>query len=447
MPSKWIATFALLALAGLSAAAPTAEEEKAQAELARVQRLLDEPLADATGLDKKLPLAEHLGALQKRLPKAAKLTLSLDNEGLGKDLTKVADAKVAVTDKLNNASLRMILHRLLKTVPGVDYAVRPGAVVITRTRLAAHRASYFVTDVIDHLPALLPLMRKGAGSELKGVKADDGEGLLARIVSNAIDLQDFESLEVENGARLVVTALPRHHAEIESLLEALRRMADVAVVINARLYEIDRTVYAKHVAPLFVKDQNTGKPPAIASVDTLVFRAVTAKGKALLSSEEMRLRSNESVAFLSKQSVFRYDGGPGADEKLRVVLTGKAGVSFRVRPQVSADRRFVHLEVTQHAAQLVGIEKTTRLDASSGKRVVVESPNLRRATHKGTVRVPDAGAFLMPVDYAPPDKGKVWVLVARPYVWIEEEEVERRNAGRATTAQDVWDSDVAKDDE
>jgi hypothetical protein len=33
------------------------------------------------------------------------------------------------------------------------------------------------------------------------------------------------------------------------LLDALRRLADVAVVMDARLYEVDRALYAKHIAP------------------------------------------------------------------------------------------------------------------------------------------------------------------------------------------------------
>src|SRR5262249_51087979 len=195
--------------------------------------------------------------------------------------------------------------------------------------------TYPVGDVIEQLPTLTLRFKGHPLGSLKGVKPTDGEALLTRLLTNAFELQTFESLEVQNGGRLVAVALPRHHAEIESLVALLRGMADVAVVVNARLYEIDRTTYAKHVGPLFAKDVNTGKRPAVVTIDQTVFKAVT-KGKVLLQSEESRLRPKENVPFLSKQHVFRYSGGPHPDDpKRKTILTGLSGVSFRVRPAVS----------------------------------------------------------------------------------------------------------------
>jgi len=216
-----------------------------------------------------------------------------------------------------------------------------------------------------------------------------------------------------------------------------------------RIYEIDRATYAKHVGPLFVEDKD-GKRPGVVVIDQAMFKAVT-KGKLIQKSEDHRLRQKERTLFLSKQSVFRYSGGPDPeDAKRKVMLSGLSGVSFRVRPGVSADRRFVTLEISQQVSQLVSIDKTHKLDVSSGKKVEVESPNRRRSARSGTVNLPDAGALLMPVDYQPEGKaneGKLWVLVARPFIWIEEEEAERRDAGRETSSEDVWDSPVPKEDE
>ena len=53
----------------------------------------------------------------------------------------------------------------------------------------------------------------------------------------------------------------------------------------------------------------------------------------------------------------------------------------------------------------------------------------------------------MPVGTRRPGHHAGWVLVARPFIWIEAEESERRDAGRETSSEDVWDSVVPKEDE
>jgi hypothetical protein len=52
----------------------------------------------------------------------------------------------------------------------------------------------------------------------------------------------------------------------------------------------------------------------------------------------------------------------------------------------------------------------------------------------------------MPVDYRPSGKAgedKVWLLVARPIIWIEEEMKELRKSGKEATPKSIWDSEVA----
>src|SRR5947207_10531436 len=68
--------------------------------------------------------------------------------------------------------------------------------------------------------------------------------------------------------------------------------------------------------------------------------------------------------------------------------------------------------------------KAKALDPLSGREVEVDSPNVRRTFVKGTIQIPDGAPILMPVDYALPGKdkqGKMWLLVARPFIRIEEE--------------------------
>jgi hypothetical protein len=97
------------------------------------------------------------------------------------------------------------------------------------------------------------------------------------------------------------------------------------------------------------------------------------------------------------------------------------------------------------AAQLVGIEKTKRLDLGSGKEMEIESPNLSRTCVTGTIEIDDAAPILMPVNYRPPGKpgeDKVWLLAARPFIWIEEEVNEIRREGGNVSPEAIWDSEV-----
>jgi hypothetical protein len=126
-----------------------------------------------------------------------------------------------------------------------------------------------------------------------------------------------------------------------------------------------------------------------------------------------------------------------------------AGVSFRVRPSLSADRRFLTLRIAQRVTQLVGITKSTKLDVSTGKGVPIESANRRETMLHGRVRIPDGDVIVMPVDYRPPGKGgedKVWLLVARPIIWIEEEEMELRRQGAGARPGSIWQTEVPKEE-
>src|SRR5205807_2563783 len=77
-----------------------------------------------------------------------------------------------------------------------------------------------------------------------------------------------------------------------------------------------------------------------------------------------------------------------------------------------------------------------------------ESPNVRKTTVMGTVQIPDGAPILMPVAYLPPGKGgldRVWVLVARPIVRIEEEV--KVLGEKAYSPASVWDSEVPKEEQ
>lgn len=421
---------------------PVSKEEKEQAELLRLQKLVSDVQVDVSKLDREMPLSKFLAAVEELMPKDKKTSFRLDKTGLGKDYAKVADAPVRVS--LAKVSLPRLLSKALSQSPvEVAYAIRPSGVVVTRPRLAVYTLAYRIDDLLGRLPALAPDLERWRGylGQKDRIREADGEAILSRMLSEIVELKPFESLEIVNGTKLVAIASPGHHEEIGSLIEALRRLGDEAVVMNARLYEIDLTAYGKHVAGLLKKDDE-GNRPAVVEVGQKALKAVL-EGKLVAQSDFVKLRRNESAAFLSKQAIYRYVASRQDDREQ--VRTGRSGVSFRVRPLVSPDRRFLRLEITQEVNQLVKIDKVRKPDLGSGKPVEVESPNVRRATRTGTVTLPDGGALLMPVDYLPATKGRAWVLVARPMIWIEEEQKELRKNGHEFSPEGVWKEEVSQD--
>jgi hypothetical protein len=435
--------------------------------IAQIQKLLDETLIETKDLQEKTPLTKFLVALESQLPKDKKIALYLDKEPFGADLPRIMQAEVWLLHfaKPGTTSLRSALHTLLKQLPkdvDVDYGIRADGIVLTRPHLAAHRWVYDVRDIVKEMPSLVADSSWLSSAGFQDIQPSDGPALLARLVSNSLELRPWETIEVLNGTRLALWATPARHEELGDLMRALHRLMDTAVVMNARLFEVDRAFYAKEVAPLFAKAKDGGERPTILSIDAVLFKKI-AQMKAFLESEDTNIRPHRDAVFLSQQSVFRYvaDLPPARQENdlprvgpekatSAATGTGLAGVSFRVRARVSPDRRYLRLRVSQDVAQLVGIDKTKTLDSSTGIEVQIEVPNLRKTTVTGTVQILDGNPILMPVDYRPREKGKedkVWLLVARPFIWIQEEMLERLRDGENLTPQDIWDSDVQADDE
>ena len=255
-------------------------------------------------------------------------------------------------------------------------------------------------------------------------------------------------MEILNGTRLVVTASPSRQEEVGDLVGALDRLTDVAVVMNARLYEVDREFFTKNVAPLFVTKKEATKPSAVVAIDAALLKEITQQ-KPLLESEDVKLRPQQVGLFLSRRSAFRYVTGPPGKAGVPSVGSGLSGFSFEVRPHVSPDRRFLRLEITRKVEQLVQIDKIKVLDPATGKDVEVESPNVRKTSMTGTIDIPDTAPILMVVGHRPAGKeheDQVGLMVARPLIWIEEEVKEIRSKGGDVSPRAVWSSEVPKDE-
>jgi hypothetical protein len=423
---------------------------KDQEAIAQIQKLLFDTLIDIEGFPEELPLAKFLAALEAKFPKGKKVSLRIDEEAFGDQLPQVAGAMVRIRP-MKDVGVVTVLRRALSQVEKIelDYGIRPTGVLITRPRLAAHLMIYDVRDEVRQIPHLLPILRKYSGDSYQDAKPNDGLALLVRFLMNEVKLRSWETIEVSNGVRIAVLASPTRQEDVSDALKLVGRFSDLAVVMNARIHEVDRAFFTRHVAPLFARDEDTKERPAVVRIDEALFKAV-GKQKLILESEDIKLRPDEDAPFLSRQSAFRYIAGPHPrNEGQMLIGSGLSGVSFEVRPLLSPDLRYLRLRIRQEVAELIRIDKVKTLDVLSAKEVEVESPNLRKSSVTGTVQIPDRNPILMPVNYPPPGKesaNKVWLLVARPFIWIEDEVKEIRSEGGDVSPHSVWDSAFPKED-
>ena len=392
-----------------------------QAQFARVERLLDEIEIDTTTLDEKLTLEKLLTSLARSLPKDSGLTIDFDRGALGDDAAKLAALQIHIR-RFGTISLQSVLQDALAQAPtrfDVDYALRPTGIVLTRPRLAACTKNYEIGEALRvdgrHLSD-----KVGGSGRMTTVR-------LAEFLTLNAGLRPWETIDVLNGRRLSVYATPSRQHALATLVGSMTRLADLGVFMNARLYEVDRDFFLTTVAPGIAVKKGEPAPVAIRIEKPLLDKVL--KQTLIQESEDTKLEPGRKVVFLARERVFP-DVGP-------------TGISISVRPEVSPDRRHLRLQLNQAVAELV------RPNGVKGPDVPAEEPTLRKTTLAGTVETRDGEAFLMPIDFRPPSKegsAKVWVLVARPLIWIEAEERER---GGNSKPRDVWNGtewdDVARE--
>jgi hypothetical protein len=415
------------------------QESDAKRKLAHHREIRD-TVIDTAEFPEEMPLSKFLAALRRQLPADKKVALRLEENELGKEASRLADAPVRCSGRRMTLTtfLRIAMRQAAKDVE-LDYDIREDGIVITRaSSLVRHSCVYNTADVVRDMPSLLPSLKQCDADLFEGVESSDGMALLVRYLMSICPLRSRERMETLDGTRLAVRASIHNQDGIADTLESLRRMSDTAVFMNARLYEVDRDFYRKNVVPLF-----DDKRPAIVALDDAFLKKIVSH-KLIRESEDRKLRPSEKSLFLSRHRVFYF---VAALKEMGVRMgTGQAGVSFEVRPLVSADRRYLRLHITQRVAQLVGIDKTKVLDPATGEDVEIEAPNVRKSSWTRTIQIPDAGAILMPVSYRPAGDDRVWLLVARPYIWIEAEEKERGPGGQ-TTSKGIWKTQVPKEEE
>jgi hypothetical protein len=215
-----------------------------------------------------------------------------------------------------------------------------------------------------------------------------------------------------NGRDLVITATKADHAEIKELLEAMRRLHDVAVDLKASVLSVEAKAFAKEIKP------HLGKPVVVeddevdSARETALLAAVKKHGRRE-QSNTVRLANGGAGLFASLRKASAYATGEIADGQ-PVWGAEFTGFSYRGTATVTADRRFVKMVLTETVSAR-GVP--ARKDAAA--------PPIKETKATRVITVPDGGMSVLVV---PPnlavEEGRVLLLLLELRIRIEAEEKE-----------------------
>jgi hypothetical protein len=417
----------------------TDPDKKQDSARQRIQQLLDEQLVETKAFQVERPLSEFLTALEKQLPKEKKVSLRIDGEAFGDKLAEIAATPIVLPAQRKTISLRRVLEVVVaKSKIKLDYRLDGKGVALTTPQRAQYTAVYDIRDIVAKPEAVISVgFGLHANRDLDHLRNTE-PAQKAALVVHMLGVLDFggeqgasadqEAIQILNGNRLVVHANAARHALIAEMLQALRRLGDVAVIMQARLYEVDDAFYTKlkntkyqsaaDLAELEKKATGDEAPGPFMSLE---------KQKLILAGDELKVDNGAEVALLSRHQVVRCLPGPDQVGKDRQTILD--GVSILAGVQVTGDRRFVRVKLTEKDAVVEAVEKL-KIWFPMEQDKQAESPIMKESTHSRVRLIPDGGSILLPVHYRPraaEEKKRWWVLSISPRIYIPEEEQASRD--------------------
>src|SRR5262249_32043027 len=113
-----------------------------------------------------------------------------------------------------------------------------------------------------------------------------------------------------HGKKLEIHTTQENHEEIVDLLAALERLTSVSVVVESGLYEVDRGVYEKELAPRLAKLPGAAPAlPVTGDLDQKLQKAVK-----LLKGSKTKMGNGQDGLFFAVHRAVPYDA-PGPGEK------------------------------------------------------------------------------------------------------------------------------------
>ncbi|MBA4064229.1 MAG: hypothetical protein C0501_11040 [Isosphaera sp.] len=312
-----------------------------------------------------------------------------------------------------------------------------GAVFAAAGLAAAQPDPKKPADLVTKVYDLRPILgEKGRANGIPDVDAVVKVILESVAVGELKPGTDGPQLVERDGGRLEVRAAAKVQGEVADLIEALRRLADVAIDVTVEVAEFDAAGFEAFAKAL--PKEGKGKPgsPILyaeaddAAVEKQIAAVMAVKAGRAVQRSDGRFVNGAEGAFSARQAVRTYQPGPGpvaAKERAGPPQFVKEGFKLVGLPVVSADRRFVRLKLTEQSAVVTGVTER-ELGEVGGQKVVARSPAVDDLGAAGSAVVADGGLVVFRLAYAPKDK--VWVVALRPTIFIQSEEDIRKADGK-----------------
>jgi hypothetical protein len=346
----------------------------------------------------------------------------------------------------NERFLRITAFFVLLTILCCSFLSRPGrgAYANDQSGLPEKNAGKdhisTITYPVGDLVGVRSLWRRSS-SLIAGARQEKAEGIdvLVRTIMTVIDRDKWDakqgaySLQELNGKQLEIRTSAENHKAINELLTALHRRADLAVIVESDLYEVERGFYQKQIEPVLAKGEGAQEKRFAAVVEESVARQLRDHGK-LLRSNKVTVLNQETEKTFSWRTAFNYQARPKSKdpENSAYLQTAFHGMTFETGVNVTADRRLVDVKLAQHTRELIDIGKELVADPATGDDVNVDVPRFLALSTSMTLRAEDGQPIVVPVHYRPPgvgNKERLLILLVRPVIYIEEEERIRKKGG------------------
>lgn len=229
---------------------------------------------------------------------------------------------------------------------------------------------------------------------------------------------DGPQIVERDGGKLEVRVAAKAQGEIADLMEALTRLADVAVDVKADVIELDPAAFDKLLKAL---PKGKAGSPVLTAVQEFDDKLLAGGRKVQTSAA--RFTNGGEATLSARQSVLTFHQQVANAKPHGAPEFVKEGFKLVGVPVVSADRRSVRFKVTERSAAVTGVRKRD-LGEIGGQKLVAETPELEDLGATGSATVADGGTLLFRLAYAPKDK--VWVVVLRPAIHIQAEEDARK---------------------
>ncbi len=404
-----------------------------------IQKLLDEELIESRHFQEEMPLSRFLTALEKQLPKERKLSLRIDETAFGNKAAEVAATPVRLPRSPAKRSLRSALEAAIAKVKvRADYRITAGEVALTTPQRALYTVSYDIRPLVER-PTLVAAFNSTAD-----LRSPDPARRVAAIVHTLLsatedgtkkgETDDPDAVQVQNGNRLVVRANAARHAQIAETLQYWSRVSDMHVVVQAHLYEVDAAFYtrlSKQAKRLTLDDMDElERNPPVSPLWKLL-----EKQELVLAGEEVKIDSGREAVLLSRQRAIRFLGPDQVRRGEKERQTILEGTSILGAVEITGDRRFVRIKITEKSAELQVLEKVKVWVAGKEggpERVEAELPIMDETVLSRPLLIPDGGTVLVPLQYRPRalrEKDHWWVLKIAPRIIIEDEEQILRRSG------------------